>query len=526
MGVFTMAVTFKSIGQRLRSWFTARQQRPLRKQARRCRLQLEVLEERATPSANPVTAIGDVFYIDMENHNFTQPNGNVNTSSSTIEQIQGNPAAPFINSLITPGDPNAAMTSYATNYHNVLATPSGSNPSIHPSEPNYIWQEGGSNFGVLNDADPYANNGLPSGNNVNLIAQTNGGTDPASLSALLQAQYGTAGWHTYQEDMQYDGLSVPTVGVSGTNGAVNPYNGSTQYNFAPKHDGTLFFTATNGDTLTGPGPSDSTNPEAAYYSPLGQLATDLANNTVARYNLITPNQFNDMHTALTGGFTYNGVHYTGDAANIAQGDNFLSKIIPVIENSAAFKNNGEIVIWNDETEAQNSSDHTQNDFSHTMLEIVISPLAKGNAYASTLDYTHSSDLKTLQETFGVQAPGGGFLGDANTPGTNDLSDMFVPGVFTPSTLGGTVVKNSGNDHKVEAGLTIVLTGTNDANQVVYLTTTTAADGSYTFTGLLPGTYNVTVPGAKKDPGISGIKLGVGQTLGDLDFSLLGPNSKQ
>jgi hypothetical protein len=36
--------------------------------------------------------------------------------------------------------------------------------------------------------------------------------------------------------------------------------------------------------------------------------------------------YNDMHTALNGGFTYNGVHYTGDAANIAQGDNFLSKV--------------------------------------------------------------------------------------------------------------------------------------------------------------------------------------------------------
>jgi hypothetical protein len=118
------------------------------------------------------------------------------------------------------------------------------------------------------------------------------------------------------------------------------------------------------------------------------------------------------------------------------------------------------------------------------------------------------------------------LGDANTPGTNDLSDLFVPGVFTPSTLGGTVSKNSGNDHKGVAGLTIVLTGTNDANQVVSLTTTTGADGSYTFPGLLPGTYDVTVQGAKKNIGIRGIKLGVGETLSHEDFSLLGPNSNQ
>jgi hypothetical protein len=178
-----------------------------------------------------------------------------------------------------------------------------------------------------------------------------------------------------------------------------------------------------------------------------------------------------------------------------------------------------IVIWFDETEGGNAT-------SFTIPEIVISPLAKGNAYNSTLAYTHSSDLKSMQELFGVSAPGGGFLGDANTPGTNDLSDLFVPGVFTPSTLGGTVFKNSGNDHKVVAGLTIVLTGVNDAGQDVFLTTTTGADGSYTFTGLLPGTYSVTVQGAKKDIGIGRITLGVGQTLSDEDFSLLGPDSKR
>jgi hypothetical protein len=187
--------------------------------------------------------------------------------------------------------------------------------------------------------------------------------------------------------------------------------------------------------------------------------------------------------------------------------------------SQAYKNNGVIVIWFDETEVGNTT-------SFTVPEVVISPLAKGNAYNSTLPYTHSSDLKSMQELFGVSAPGGGFLGDANTPGTNDLSDMFVPGVFTPSALGGTVFKNSGNDHKGVAGLTVVLTGFNDANQAVHLTTTTRADGSYTFTGLLPGTYNVTVLGTKKHVGISGITLGVGQTLSDEVFSLLGPDSKQ
>jgi hypothetical protein len=315
---------------------------------------------------------------------------------------------------------------------------------------------------------------------------------------------------------------VPLRSFSGTSpDYTNPYNGSHQYNFAPKHDGQLFFTATNGDNGSGTPNFSPSNPEAQYYAPLQQLQTDLSNNSTARYSLITPDQFNDMHSSLNTDFTYNGVKYLAgtDQESIALGDNFLSKIVPIIMASQAYKNNGVIVIWYDETEAGNTT-------SFTVPEIVISPLAKGNAYNSTLAYTHSSDLKSMQELFGVTAPGGGFLGDASTPGTNDLSDMFVPGVFTPSSLQGTVFKNSGKDGKVVPGLTIVLTGINDANQVISLTTTTDSNGSYTFIGLLPGTYTVTVQGAKKDIGISNINIGVGQALTDEDFSILGPDSKK
>ncbi len=353
----------------------------------------------------------------MENHNFTQPS----SDTSAPQQLLGNPAAPFQNSLITPGNPNAAQVSYASAYHNVLATPSGNPPSIHPSAPNYIWQEAGSNFGVLNDNTPFGSGGS--------------NQNATNLSGLLQ----NAGisWKSYQEDIDLATNSqgqvtstvlpqsqwtVPLNNVSGTSTAyTNPYNGSNQYNFATKHDGQLYFTDTNGGNNT-----TTSNPEVSHYAPLQQLQTDLNNNTVGRYNLITPDQFNDSHTALTGGFTYNGVHYTGDQAAIAQGDNFLSQIIPMIEASQAYKNNGAIVIWWDETEGSNP-----NNYSHTLEEIVISPLAKGNAYNSTLNYTHSSDLKSLEELFGVYASVGGFLNDANTPGTNDLSDLFQPGALTP-----------------------------------------------------------------------------------------------
>ena len=62
------------------------------------------------------------------------------------------------------------------------------------------------------------------------------------------------------------------------------------------------------------------------------------------------------------------------------------------------------------------------------MEIVISPLAKGYGYASALNYTHSSDLKTMQEIFHV----GPLLGDAAAAGTLDLSDMFLPNTIPTS----------------------------------------------------------------------------------------------
>jgi hypothetical protein len=77
--------------------------------------------------------IGDVFYIALENHNFTQPS---TVPTGTPEQLFKNPAAPFLNSLVTPGNPNAANVSFAGNYQNV-------SPNLHPSEPNYVYQVSG-----------------------------------------------------------------------------------------------------------------------------------------------------------------------------------------------------------------------------------------------------------------------------------------------------------------------------------------------------------------------------------------------
>jgi hypothetical protein len=156
------------------------------------------------------------------------------------------------------------------------------------------------------------------------------------------------------------------------------------------------------------------------------LFVDLANNTVANYNWISPDQYNDMHTALKAGF----MGLTGDAANIRQGDNFLSMVVPAIMASRAYREHGAIIIWFDESEQDGAAGDNADDLTHTIGEIVISPLAhanvNGSPYASDVFFTHSSDLLTMQEIFHAKRPL--VLGDAIH--ANDLSDLFAQGAIT------------------------------------------------------------------------------------------------
>jgi len=375
--------------------------------------------------------IKTVFVIAMENHNWTQP---ANQFTGSIQQIFQNPAAPFINSLVN-GTAVAVINghqvdiskqvAWATNYRSVLATAGGNNPHIHPSEPNYIWAEAGTNFGVFNDNDPF----VPASGTGQISNQDN----QLHLTRLLDRCGIT--WKSYQEDIDLvpDGTSfdnvvrpqnqwtVPLRRFSGTFvSGTNQFNASNQFDYAPKHNPQVYFTDSNGGNDPTPA-----NPLSHNYAPLQQLFTDLANNTVAAYNWITPNQHNDQHTTLTGGFK----GLTDDPAKILQGDFFLQQIIPVIMASKAYRDHGAIIIWWDESERDGVAGDNPDDLTHTLGEIVISPEAHSNVgglpFASDVFLTHSSDLRTMQEIFHVTKPF--FLGDAIH--ANDLSSLFEDGVI-------------------------------------------------------------------------------------------------
>ncbi|MEQ8438666.1 MAG: SdrD B-like domain-containing protein [Ilumatobacter fluminis] len=71
-------------------------------------------------------------------------------------------------------------------------------------------------------------------------------------------------------------------------------------------------------------------------------------------------------------------------------------------------------------------------------------------------------------------------------GQDSIDNDFAE--FQPSTIAGSVVDQNGVGI---AGVEITLSGTSVNDDVVTLTTTTDADGDYSFTDLLPGTYVVT-----------------------------------
>jgi hypothetical protein len=358
--------------------------------------------------------IGDVFVIAMENQNSSV----VGTNASGLNPIYGNSAAPYINSLITPGNPNAQYSSYSSAYHDIVYNGS---TDLHPSEPNYIWQVSGKT-GPLNDNVPsLANNNLFAPGTANLgTSLTNAGLTWKSYQEGIDSTGGNLSsavvTNTVAPQSQW---TVPNANFSGANpGYTNPYNGSDQYNYAAKHNPFVFF-------------QSDYNP--LNYAPLQTLSTDLANNTVGNFNWITPDQYNDMHSSLTGGFTYQGVHYTGNQANIAQGDNFLSIIVPQIEASQAFKNNGLIVIWTDEDEGDTPG--TNQNYSN--MEILIGHDTKGNAFTDFVPMNHNTDLKTYLNLYGLNQAGY----PSNVTGANTLGSLLnssaVP-VPEPATWGLTL----------------------------------------------------------------------------------------
>ncbi len=284
----------------------------------------------STMSAGTLPPVQTVFVIVLENHDWSD--------------FKGSADAPFLNGTLLP------QASHCEQYYNP--------PGLHPSEPNYLWLEAGTNFGVFDDNDPILNH--------------------QNTTNHLAAQLRRAGitWETYQEDIAGD--VVPLSAING---------------YAPKHNPFVYF-----DDVTG-----TNDPHDAYglthIRPCTELAGDLTNNSVARYNFISPNLCDDGHDTCP-----------PQNNPVRQTDDWLASEVPKILNSAAYSNNGALFITWDESEVGDGP----------IGMILLSPLARGGGYFTAAHYTHSSLLRTIQGIFGVSP----WLGDAAN--ATDLSDLFQP----------------------------------------------------------------------------------------------------
>jgi phosphatidylinositol-3-phosphatase len=278
-----------------------------------------------------LNANSSVFVILMENHNWSS--------------FKGSADAPYLNNTLLP------MASYCDQYYNP--------PGLHPSEPNYLWLEAGTNFNVTDDNPPAMNH------------------QASTAHFVTQLKNAGISWKTYQESI--DGLSCPVV---------------DNYPYAVRHNPFAFFD----DVTTSVSPTCT-----SVMRPLTELVTDIANNTLAHYNFITPNVCGDGHDSCA-----------PTSNTVKQTDDWLAANLPAILNSSAYQNNGVIIITWDEGE---------DGVDGPIGCVVLSPFAKGGGYHNGVRYTHSATLRTLQKIFGRTPL---LAGAAAAP---DLSDLFVNGAI-------------------------------------------------------------------------------------------------
>lgn len=261
--------------------------------------------------------------------------------------IVNNPSAPYINSLFNQG-------SYATQYYPAQT-------GVNLSLPQYLYMEAGDNFGIINDQSP---------RNVG-----------QSTTDHLVTKLENAGvsWKSYQEGI--DGTECPVYDVG---------------KYAVRHNPMVYFSDVN-----------SNAPYCiSHVRPYSEFLTDLLNNSVAKYNFVTPDTCHDMHD-----------NCTGDP--IAQGDTWLSTEIPKILSSDAYKNGGAIFI---------TFDNDDTSMSNTIPMIVLSPYIKNAGYSNSIYYNHASLLKTVQNIFGIRP----YLRNAEF--ATDLSDLFTDSIPTSTAL--------------------------------------------------------------------------------------------
>jgi hypothetical protein len=255
-------------------------------------------------------------------------------------------------------------------------------------------------------------------------------------------------WRTYAE-------SLPSVG----------YTGGDAYPYVKRHNPFVYLSDVIGSST-----------QANNVVPFSQLSIDLANGQLSGYGFIIPNQQHNAHDCPA------SIPNCIDSDKLAAADNWLSMNIQPLISSAAFQQDGLLIITFDEsvdTDTTHGGGH--------IATVVISSRCKA-AFRSSSFYQHENVLRTMAETLGLINFPGASAGALNM---GDFIETAAPTIsaISPSsgsTNGGTQVTLSGSHFS--AGLKVNIGGS-AATNVIVIDNTRA-------TAITPphasGTVNVTV----------------------------------
>ncbi len=285
-----------------------------------------------------------------------------NTSYSTII---GNPVAPQLNAL-------ANAYGLATNYFGVT----------HPSEPNYMANIAGSNFGVQDDNQFYCTPALASTDPDCFGTTVNHTVAAPTLADQLTAAGMT--WRGYFQNLP----PVPPTGLIMTGPDANgPYSFKFPSNaialYASKHNPFLNFTGTQG--------------ALANMVPDTQLATDLAARKLPNFSLVVPDQCHDMHGTGTCSDP-NGL--------ISAGDTYVGGIVRDIMNSPVWDQgtNAIVITWDEDDfsdEGQPGTGCCGFDPGGGRVATIVITNQGEQHITDNAPYNHYSLLLSMEDAFGL-----------------------------------------------------------------------------------------------------------------------------
>ena len=342
-------------------------------------LAMAVVVTGAMPAAQAQAPIQHVFVIMLENKSYAETFG-------------ANSPAPYLAKTLT------AQGQLLTNYYGIG----------HNSNPNYLAMISGQAPDPATQGDCQVYQDFTSAGVFAQYGQLvgQGCVYPSSVDTVAnQLEVTGRTWHGYMESMPAP-CSHPALNTVDTTQKATATN-----EYATRHNPFVYF-----HQIT------DTSSCAANDVPLTRLQTDLASEgTTPNLSYVVPNLCHDGHDMPCA---------DGEAGGLVSADAFLKQYVPLILQSAAYRDNGVLIIAFDEAEfgSSGASDSTAccNELpgpnsplpgitgpgGGRVGAVVLSPFVKPGTVNAT-GYNHYSFLKSVENFFGV--PYLGFAQQANVP---------------------------------------------------------------------------------------------------------------